>query len=128
MPRFMIFVPGSPMTETGALPPKEIVAMMSRFNGELKKAGVLVELGGLLPTSRGAKLTYDAPGKVRVTDGPFTEAKELVAGFWLIECTSRAEAIEWMSRAPMGGGVSLELREVADPADWPAELREAGTF
>lgn len=124
--RFMVLVPGSPESESGALPPPELVAEMQRYNEELAKAGVLVALDGLRPTSHGAKVRFDGDRRT-VIDGPFTEAKELVAGFWILECGSKAEAVEWVKRAPFGGGVEIEVREIFDNADFERELAEASS-
>ena len=98
---------------------------MARFNEELVKAGVMLAGEGLTASSKGARIRFD--GKKRtVTDGPFAETKELIAGFWIIQVKSKAEAIEWMKRAPFDGGVEIELRQVhetADFADFDPELR-----
>jgi hypothetical protein len=107
--RFMVFVPASEQSEAGALPPDDLINEMNKFNEQLSKAGVLLDLGGLAPTSKGARIKY-AKGTTTVTDGPFTEAKELVAGYWLLECGSKEECIEWMKKAPFGGGTELEIR------------------
>ena len=115
--RFMVIVPATRESEAGVLPDAKILDAMSKFNEELSQAGVLLGMEGLHPSRRGARLKFDA-GTVTVTDGPFTETKELVAGFWLIEAKSRDEAIAWMKQAPMGGGFQLELREVAEVADF----------
>jgi len=117
--RFMVIVPATRESEAGLLPDAKILDAMTRFNEELAKAGVLLAAEGLHPSAKGARLTYDR-GKVTVTDGPFAETKELIAGFWLIQTRSREEAIEWMRRAPMGGGFTLELREVFESADFGA--------
>jgi len=110
--RFMVFVPGGPESEQGFLPDAKLIGMMQRFNEELADAGVILAAEGLHPTSKGVRLKYDAPGKTTVIDGPFTESKELVAGFWMIQAPSMAEAIRWMSKAPFGGGVKLEIRPI----------------
>jgi len=114
--RFMVMVPANEQSEAGVLPDEKLFAAMGKFNEEMVKAGVMLAAEGLHPTSRGARLKY-ADGKVTVTDGPFTESKELIAGFWLIQVRSKEEAIQWMKRAPFGGGVELELREVHEFAD-----------
>lgn len=107
--RFMVFVPANDQSEAGVLPSDEMIDEMNRFNEQLAKAGVLLDLGGLAPSSKGARIKYDARGTT-VTDGPFTEAKELVAGYWLLECESKEECIEWMKKAPFGGGIELQIR------------------
>ena len=126
--RFMILVPGSPESEAGEMPSTELLEAMSKYNEELVKAGVMLAGDGLHPTSKGAAVRFD--GKQRtVIDGPFTESKELVAGYWIWECASRDEAIEWLKRAPFGGGVEIELRQVFETEDFgeemTPELREA---
>jgi len=115
--RFMILVPASAESEAGVLPDAKILAEMGRFNEELVKAGVMLAGEGLHPSSKGARIRF-ADGKTTVTDGPFTESKELIAGYWLIQAKSKEEAVAWMRRAPFGGGVQLEIRQVFDPADF----------
>src|SRR5256884_7418804 len=97
--RFMIMVPASKESEAGVLPDRKILAEMGKFNEEMVKAGVMLAGEGLLATSKGARIRFSG-GKTTVIDGPFTEAKELIAGFWLIEVKSKDEAIAWMKRAP----------------------------
>jgi hypothetical protein len=121
----MVVVPGSKESEAGMLPPKELFAAMGKFNEEMVKAGVMLAGEGLAPTSKGARIKYDG-GKTTVTDGPFTESKELVAGFWIIQCKSKEEAIEWMKRAPFGGGVQIEIRQIMELCDFPADALPAG--
>lgn len=126
--RFMVLVPGSPETEAGEMPSTEVLEAMTRYNEELVKAGVMVGGDGLLPTSQGARVRFDGERRT-VTDGPFTEAKEVVAGYWLWECGSREEAIAWLEKAPFDGGTEIELRQVAELDDFEEavtpELREA---
>lgn len=125
--RFMVFVPGSPETEAGEMPSTELMEEMTKYNEELVKAGVMLGGDGLHPTSKGAKVRFTGKDRT-VIDGPFTEAKEIVAGYWLWECASRDEAIEWLKRAPFDGGTEIELRQVFDPEDFgdalTPELRE----
>jgi len=125
--RFMVIVPASKESEAGVLPDTKILAEMGKFNEELVKAGVLLAGEGLHPSSKGARIKFSG-GKTTVTDGPFTESKELIAGFWLIQAKSMEEAIAWMKRAPFGGGVEIEIRQVFEAADFgPAltpELKE----
>jgi hypothetical protein len=126
--RFMVLVPGGPESEAGEMPSTELLKEMTKYNEELVKAGVMLAGEGLQPTSKGAKVRFD--GKQRtVIDGPFTEAKEIIAGYWLWECASRDEALEWLKRAPFGGGVEIELRQVFEADDFgeqlTPELREA---
>ena len=125
--RFMVIVKASKESEAGVLPSKEILAAMGKFNEELVKAGVMLAAEGLQPSSKGARVRFE--GKKRtVTDGPFAEAKELIAGFWLWQVKSKEEAIEWLKRAPFDGGTEVEIRQVFEPEDFgPAltpELRE----
>jgi hypothetical protein len=115
--RFMVIVPATKESEKGLLPDAKILDAMVTFNEELAKAGVLLAAEGLHGSAKGARLKYEG-GKVAVTDGPFTETKELIAGFWLIQAKSKDEAIAWMRKAPMGGGFQLELRQVFESADF----------
>jgi hypothetical protein len=126
--RFMVLVPGSPESEAGEMPSTEALGTMTKYNEDLAKAGVMLAGEGLHPTSKGAKVRFSGSERT-VTDGPFTEAKEIVAGYWIWECASRDEAIEWLKRAPFGGGVEIELRQIFDTEDCgeqlTPELREA---
>jgi len=97
--RFMVIVKATPNSEAGALPSKELLAAMGKFNEELVKAGVMLAGEGLQPSSKGARVRFSG-GKRIVTDGPFAETKELIAGFWLWKCKSKEEAIEWVKRCP----------------------------
>ena len=126
--RFMVIVPSSPESEGGEKPTTEMLEAMTRYNEELVKAGVMVGGDGLLPTSAGAKIRFDGEERT-VTDGPFAEAKEVVAGYWLWECDSREDAIGWLKKAPFDGGTEIELRQIAELDDFDEqltpELREA---
>src|SRR5947207_8017677 len=126
--RFMVIVKADKNSEAGVLPSKELLAAMGKYNEELVKAGVMLAGEGLHPTSKGARVRFDG-AKRTVIDGPFTEAKELVAGYWIWECASRDEAIEWLKRAPFDGGVEIELRQIFEADDFgeqlTPELREA---
>jgi hypothetical protein len=115
--RFMVFVPGNEEFEQGALPPPELIAQMTKYNEELVKAGVMLDANGLRPTSKAARVTFEG-GKTTVVDGPFAEAKELVAGYWIWECKSMDEAIEWLKRAPFDGGVHIDIRQISEPEDF----------
>ena len=115
--RFMVIVPASKESEAGILPDRKILEDMGKFNKELSKAGMMLAGEGLQPTSKGARIEFSG-GKTRVIDGPFTESKELIAGFWLIQARSRDEAIAWMRRAPFGGGVQIEIRQVFEAEDF----------
>jgi hypothetical protein len=119
--RFMVLVPASKESEAGVLPDEKLIAEMNKFNEDLVKAGVMLAGEGLHPTSKGARIKFSG-GKTTVIDGPFTESKELIAGFWLIQVKSKEEAIAWMKRAPFGDGVVLELRQVFEPEDFGIEF------
>ncbi len=116
--RFLVLVPGNEHSEGGALPPRKLVDEMTRYNDELVKAGVMLDGQGLYPTSRAARVRFDDDGSRTVIDGPFTESKELVAGYWLWQCRNLDEAIEWAKRAPFGGGVALEIRPIFEMEDF----------
>ena len=127
--RFMIIVKATADTEAGVMPGPEVFEAMGRFNEELVNAGVLLAAEGLHPSREGARVTSQG-GKLTVKDGPFAETKELIAGFWLIQVKSREDAIASMQRAPFGGGVELEIRQVFEPEDFApsdptGELRAA---
>ena len=126
--RFMVIVPASKESEAGVMPDEKILTEMGKFNEEMVKAGVMLAGEGLHPTSKGARLTFSG-GKTTVTDGPFTESKEMIAGFWLIQVKSKEEAIAWMRRAPFDGGTTLEIRQVFETEEFgdalTPELREA---
>ena len=125
--RFMIIVKANEQTEAGVLPTTEELTAMGKFNEELVRAGIMLAGEGLHPSSRGVRIRYDGP-KRTVIDGPFSETKELIAGFWLIQARSREEAIEWMKRAPFDGGEEIEIRQVFESDDFgeafTPELRE----
>jgi hypothetical protein len=128
--RFMILLKADQTTEAGILPDEKILTEMGKYNEELAKAGVLLGGEGLQPSSKGARVKFSGT-KRTVVDGPFSEAKELVAGFWLIQAKSKEEAIEWVKRCPnpLGGEAEIEIRQVFEAEDFgPAltpELREA---
>jgi hypothetical protein len=118
--RFMVIVKADKNSEAGVLPDKKILTEMGKFNEELAKAGILLAGEGLQPTSKGARVKFSA-GKRTVTDGPFAETKELVAGFWLWQVKSKEEAIEWLKRAPFEG-TEVEIRQVFEAEDFGAEF------
>ena len=118
--RFMILVKADKNSEAGVLPSTELVAAMGKFNEEMAQAGVLLAAEGLHASSKGARIKF-AGAKRIVTDGPFAETKELLAGFWLIQVKSKAEAIEWASRVPFVEG-EIELRQVFEASDFPPEI------
>lgn len=119
--RFMVIsmIPASAESEAGALPSSDDFEAMGKFNEEMVKAGVLLAAEGLQPTSKGARIRSDG-GKIIVTDGPFTESKELIAGFLLIQVKSKEEAIAWIKRAPFVAGTVIELRQLHEAEDFAA--------
>jgi len=129
MPKFMVFVPGGAESEAGVMPPTELFEEMAAYNNQLAKAGVLLAAEGLKPTSAAAKVRFDDTERRTVIDGPFTEAKEIIAGYWLLEASSLQEALEWVKRAPFGGGVTLEVRPIGSmdelELEFSPELLEA---
>jgi hypothetical protein len=118
----MLLVRSTKESEAGVVPEKELFTAMAKYNEDLAKAGVLLALEGLHPSSKGARVKFSG-GKQTVVDGPFTETKELIAGFWLIDVKSREEAIEWTKRcpAPFKGEAEIEVRQVFGMDDY-AEL------
>jgi hypothetical protein len=121
--RFMVLVPANKDSEAGVMPTRDQLEEMQKFNEELVKAGVMLAGDGLHPSSKGARVRFEGGSKT-VLDGPFTESKELVAGYWIWQVRSREEAIEWLKRAPFGKvhshPVTVELRQIFDPADFAA--------
>jgi len=97
---------------------------MMKYNEELAKAGVLISLDGLHPTSKGARITFPG-GKAKVTDGPFTESKEVLGGYWMIQVKSREEAIEWAKKIPAGDAKFVEVRQVFEITDFPEDVQKA---
>jgi hypothetical protein len=121
--RFMVMVKANEDSEAGVLPSQELLAEMGQYNEELVKAGVLLAAEGLQASSKGARVRFS--GKQRtVIDGPFSETKELIAGFWLIQVKSKEEAIEWVKRCPnpMEGESEIEIRQVFEAPDFGEEL------
>lgn len=125
--RFMVIVKASKESEAGILPDEKILTAMGKYNEELMKAGVILAGEGLHASSKGARVRFSGKDRI-VTDGPFPETKELIAGFWLWKVNSKQEAIEWLKRAPFDGGTEVEIRQVFEPEDFgPAltpEVRE----
>jgi hypothetical protein len=121
--RFMILVKATKDSEAGVMPNQQLLAEMGRFNEELVKAGVMLAGEGLHPSSKGARVRFSG-SKRTVIDGPFTETKELVAGFWLWQVKSKEEAIEWVKRCPnpMPGESEIEIRQVFEAEDFGAEF------
>jgi hypothetical protein len=124
--RFMVLVKASKDSEAGVMPSQEELTEMGKFNEELVKAGIMLAGEGLQPSSKGARVTFSG-GNATVTDGPFTEAKELIAGYWLWQVKSREEAIEWVKRSPFRDA-EVEIRQVFEEDDFgdefTPELRE----
>ena len=125
--RVMVLVKASEESEAGVMPSEQILAEMGKYNEELVKAGVLLAGEGLHPSSKGKRVRFSGDQK-SVIDGPFAETKELIAGFWLWQVRSMDEAVEWLKRAPFGGGTEVEIRPVFETEDFGAamtpELRE----
>jgi hypothetical protein len=122
--RFMIIVKANKASEAGELPSEKLLTEMGAYNEELVKAGIMLAGEGLLSSAKGARVKFGSDGKVKVVDGPFSETKELVAGFWLWQVKSREEAIEWVKRCPFEAGVEseIEIRQVAEMEDFGAEF------
>lgn len=132
--RFMMFMiprvyqPKTPADEQageGFAPPAEAIAKMMKFNEELAKADALIALDGLHPGTEAARVSF-AGGKPKVTNGPFSKAKDVVGGYWLIKAKSIDEAIEWAKRCPAAAGDIIEIRQVFEMEEFPAEVQEAG--
>lgn len=122
--RFMIIIKADKNSEAGIMPDQKLLTDMGKYNDELVKAGVMLAGEGLQPSSKGARVKFK-DGKHIVTDGPFTEAKELIAGFWLWQVKSKEEAIEWVKRCPNpmpGTEAEIEIRQVFEAADFGAEF------
>jgi hypothetical protein len=119
--RFLVMVKGNKEYEAGAMPSRQGLTEMGKFNDELVKAGIMLAGEGLQPSSKGTRISYTG-AKRTVRDGPFTEAKELVAGFWIWQVKSRAEALEWAKRIPFTNGEEIEIRQIFEAEDFGAEL------
>jgi hypothetical protein len=123
----MLMIPrGYETAAPGTMPPVEAVEKMMKYNEALTEAGVLVTLDGLHPPSMGARVSFEG-GKPLVTDGPFIETKDVIGGYWMIEVNSKEEAIAWAKRCPAAGNEIIEIRQVQEMADFPAEIREAAS-
>jgi hypothetical protein len=121
----MLMIPkGYEKAAPDAMPSAKMIAAMTKYNESLQKAGVLLALDGLFPPSTGVRVSFSG-GKPKVTDGPFAEAKEVVGGYWMIQVKSKAEAVEWASRCPAGDNEVIEVRQVQEFADFPADVQEA---
>src|SRR6202166_2108725 len=122
--RFMVIVKASKDTEAGVMPSTELLTAMGKFNEEMVKAGVMQAGEGLHPPSMGARVSFPG-GKPVVTDGPFAEAKEVLGGYWMIQVKSKEEAIEWAKRCPGSDTDVVEVRQVHEMADFPADVQKA---
>ncbi|HEV2499698.1 MAG TPA: YciI family protein [Terriglobia bacterium] len=119
--RFMVLVKANKESEAGVMPNQELIAAMEKYNQELIKAGVMLAGEGLRPSSKGARVKF-VEGKQIVTDGPFAETKELVAGYWIWQAKSMDEAVAWLKRAPFGGGAEVEIRQIFEMEDFASVL------
>src|SRR5712692_10307500 len=124
--RFMMLVipKGYEKAAADFVPPADLVAKMNKYNESLAKAGVVLGLDGLHPPAGGARVRF-AGGNAKVTDGPFTEAKEVLGGYWMIQVKSKAEAIEWATRCPASDNEVIEVRQVQEFSDFPADVQKA---
>jgi hypothetical protein len=125
--RCLVIVKATPESEAGVMPSTELLTAMGRYNEELVKAGVMLAGEGLHPSSKGKRIKFEGPKKT-ITDGPFAETKELIAGFWIWQVRSIEEAVEWLKRSPFDGGAEVEIRPVFEADDFgenlTPELRE----
>jgi hypothetical protein len=119
----MLMIPQIEDTPEAWMPDADAVGAMMKYNEQLAQAGVLLALDGLHSSERGARIEFAADGKTSVIDGPFTEAKELIGGYWVIQVRSKEEAVQWATRCP-GRGCVIELRQIQDPEDFSPEVRE----
>jgi len=119
--RVLVMVPGNKDSEAGVMPDTKILTEMGRFNEELVKAGVMLSGEGLRPTSAGKRVKFSGATPT-VIDGPFTESKEIIAGFWIWQVRSMDEAVAWMKKAPFGGGVEVEIRPIFEMEDFGEQL------
>jgi hypothetical protein len=119
--RVMVIVKADKNSEAGVMPSREILTAMGKFNEELVRGGVMLAGEGLHPTSKGKRVKFSG-GKHTITDGPFAESKELIAGFWLWQVRSMDEAVEWLKRSPFDGGTELEIRQVFEAEDFGSEM------
>ncbi|BDU17413.1 YciI family protein [Lysobacter auxotrophicus] len=123
----MLMIPkGYEDAAPGTLPPTDRVAEMMKYNQSLQKAGVLLALDGLHPPSMGARVSFEG-GRPHVTDGPFSEAKEVLGGYWMLQVKSREEAIAWASRCPASENETIEIRQVMEFDDFPEDLQQASS-
>jgi len=123
----MLMIPkGYETAKAGTMPDPKAVEAMMKYNESLQKAGVLLTLDGLHPPSMGARVSFSG-GKPKVTDGPFAEAKEVIGGYWMIQVRSKEEAIEWASRCPASDNEVIEIRQVQEFSDFPADIQQAAS-
>jgi hypothetical protein len=122
--RFMMIMIPHPMDEKSWGPTPEAVSEMSRYNNELKDAGVLLTLDGLQSSGKGARVSFTG-GKSKVIDGPFTESKEVIGGYWMIDVPSKQEAVRWATKCPAADGDTIEVRQVYEMTDFPPEVQAA---
>jgi hypothetical protein len=121
----MLMIPkGYEAAAPGTMPEAKAVEAMMKYNEQLQKSGVLISLDGLHPPSMGARVSF-SKGKPTVTDGPFAESKEVLGGYWMIRVNSRAEAIEWAKKCPGGDNEVIEIRQVQEMEDFPADVQKA---
>jgi hypothetical protein len=121
----MLMIPkGYEKAEPGVMPDAKAVEAMMKYNESLQKAGVLLALDGLHPPSMGVRVSFSG-GRPKVTDGPFAEVKEVLGGYWMIQVKSKEEAIEWASRCPASDNEVIEIRQVQEMSDFPADVQEA---
>jgi hypothetical protein len=125
--RFMVLVKANKESEAGEMPTSEMLTAMSQYNDELAKAGVLLDLSGLRPSKQGKRVRFQG-AKPSVVDGPFTEAKELIAGYWILQCKSWEECVEWVKRAPMAPGDELEIRQFFELEDFALTPEQDAQF
>lgn len=125
--RFMVIMYPGPDAESGVMPDEKILTEMGKYNEDLVNAGVMLSGEGLHPSSKGARVTF-SDGKARVTDGPFTETNEVIGGYWIFQVASKQEAIDWVSRCPVSGAETIEIRQIFEAEDFgdalTPELRE----
>jgi hypothetical protein len=123
----MLMIPkGYETAPPGTVPDAKAVEAMMQYNKSLQDAGILIALDGLHPPSMGARVSFEG-GKPKVTDGPFTEVKEVLGGYWMIDVKSKQEAIDWASRCPAGPNEVIEIRQVQELADFPEDVRKAAS-
>ena len=122
--KVMVIVKASKDSEAGVMPSQQLLSEMGKFKEELVKAGILLAADGLHPSSKGVRIRFSGKGRT-VTDGPFSEAKEVIGGYWMIQVKSKEEAVEWASRCPASDNEAIELRQVQEMSDFPADVQEA---